>query len=70
MSVTTAHDKTRKILLWNQASERAYLRDANRESESSSDFEPVTTTFPDAKIKAVGDGLKVEPAVKIHGAGK
>jgi hypothetical protein len=32
----------------------------------------VTTIFPDAKIKAVGvpvesDGLKVKPAVKIHG---
>ena len=28
----------------------------------------MTTTIPDAKIKAVGDGLKVEPAVKIHSA--
>ena len=36
---------------------RAYLRDANL--ESSSDFAPVTTIFPDAKIKAVVLGSRI-----------
>ena len=36
---------------------RAYFLDARR--ESSSDFAPVTTIFPDAKIKAVVFGSRI-----------
>jgi hypothetical protein len=36
---------------------RAYLRDARR--ESSSDFAPVTTIFPEAKINAVVFGSRI-----------
>jgi hypothetical protein len=36
---------------------RAYLREARR--ESSSDLAPVTTIFPDAKIKAVVFGSRI-----------
>lgn len=36
---------------------RAYFREANR--ESSSDFAPVTTIFPDAKINAVVLGSRI-----------
>jgi len=36
---------------------RAYFLDASR--ESSSDFAPVTTIFPDAKIKAVVFGSRI-----------
>ena len=36
---------------------RAYLRDANL--ESSSDFAPVTTIFPEAKISAVVLGSRI-----------
>lgn len=45
---------------------RAYLRDASR--ESSSDFAPVTTIFPEAKMRAVvlGSRIRMMTAAKRY----